>query len=264
MDWRAVRMVAAGRRSPLAVLEPGGDRVLLAGVARIARVGRAAVVNWRRRHPDFPAPVAGTDVPPQFDGRQVVAWLLAHDKIEVPVGPTVGSLVVAGAGGAARRFRVDDPHLVLAEDAADTDCLSAWAADEDADALAALTAGEFGATVSRLTAPGTGPLAVLGGVRLTERFRSGSGGLRVRVEWPARLRGAASDSRAGGVVQHGTAYADSGEKCVCRRFDCGGVDPVAWCQEHGDEAGPVMEWHPGGGLRCAALAARRAEAAARR
>ncbi|MEU6865860.1 hypothetical protein ABZ924_21835 [Streptomyces sp. NPDC046876] len=91
VDWRAVRTARAGRRSPLAALDPvapGGDRVFLAGVARMARVGRAAVVNWRRRHPDFPAPVAGTDVHPQFDPRAMVAWLLAHDKIEVPTGPT--------------------------------------------------------------------------------------------------------------------------------------------------------------------------------
>ncbi|MFF2192984.1 hypothetical protein [Streptomyces sp. NPDC058157] len=39
------------------------------------------------------------------------------------------------------------------------DELSGWAADVDADALAALA----GATVSRLTAPGAGPCAVLGG-----------------------------------------------------------------------------------------------------
>ncbi|WP_345176476.1 hypothetical protein, partial [Streptomyces lavendulae] len=62
VDWRAARTVEAGRRSPLASLgpvDPGGYRVLLAGVARIARVGRAAVVQWRRRYDDFPAPVGG-------------------------------------------------------------------------------------------------------------------------------------------------------------------------------------------------------------
>ncbi|MFE2146634.1 hypothetical protein ACFXA3_33755, partial [Streptomyces sp. NPDC059456] len=101
-DWRAVRTARPGSRSPLAAFEPavpGGDLVLLAGVARIARVGRAAVACWRRRHPDFPAPVAGTDVHPQFDCGAVVAWLLAHDKIGVPMGPTVATLVVAGSGG---------------------------------------------------------------------------------------------------------------------------------------------------------------------
>ncbi|MEV8533952.1 hypothetical protein [Streptomyces sp. NPDC051211] len=41
---------------------------------------------------------------------------------------------------------------------------------------------------------------------------------------------------------------------MCKRYDCGGVVPVSWCAEHGDAAGPVMEWHPGGGIRCAELA----------
>ncbi|WP_185899842.1 hypothetical protein, partial [Streptomyces sp. WAC07061] len=91
--------------------------------------------NWTS-----PSRWAGTQVHPQFDGRAVVAWLLAHDKIAIPMGPTVATLVVAAAQGAARRFRLDDPHLVLADDATGTDCLSAWAADEDADALAELAA----------------------------------------------------------------------------------------------------------------------------
>ncbi|MFF1561537.1 hypothetical protein [Streptomyces sp. NPDC058279] len=177
VDWRAVRTVAAGRRSPLAALDPiavGRDRVFLAEVARIARVGRAAVLNWRRRHDDFPDPVAGTDVHPQFDRSQVVAWLLAHDKIRIPTGPTVASLVLAGPEGAARRFRLDDRWLTLADDAAGEDVLSGWSTDDAADALAELAAGEFGASLRRLTAPGTGPLAVMGEVRVAERFRSGA------------------------------------------------------------------------------------------
>nr|WSX54891.1 hypothetical protein OG409_00325 [Streptomyces sp. NBC_00974]WSX54908.1 hypothetical protein OG409_38585 [Streptomyces sp. NBC_00974] len=213
VDWRAVRTVTAGRRSPLAGLRPvapGSDRVFLAGVARIARVGRAAVVNWRRRNPDFPDPVAGTDVHPQFELRAIVAWLLAHDKIEVPTGPTIASLVLAGAQGATHRFRLDGPWLALADDPAGEDSLSGWSTDEDADALAELTAGAFGASVRRLTAPGTGPLAVLGEVRVIERLRSGSGGLRVALAWPAGLRGAAS-AGSGGVERHGVAYAGPGE-----------------------------------------------------
>ncbi|MFE2141533.1 hypothetical protein ACFXA3_07210 [Streptomyces sp. NPDC059456] len=65
VDWRAVRTVAAGCRSSLAALDPvapGGDRVFPAEVVRMAGVGRASVVNWRRRHDDFPDPLAGTDV----------------------------------------------------------------------------------------------------------------------------------------------------------------------------------------------------------
>ncbi|MEE1813890.1 hypothetical protein PUR59_02455 [Streptomyces sp. SP18ES09] len=82
-----MRTLTAGRRSPLAALTPdprGEARLLLAGVARIARVGRVAVVNWRRCHPDFPTPAAGTTVHSEFDRRQVIEWLLAHDKIAVP------------------------------------------------------------------------------------------------------------------------------------------------------------------------------------
>ncbi|MFD3472262.1 hypothetical protein ACFWWM_39295 [Streptomyces sp. NPDC058682] len=208
VDWRAVRTAGAGRRSLLAGLDPvapGGDRVLLAGVARIARVGRAAVACWRRRHDDFPDPVAGTDVHPQFDCRAVVAWLLAHDKIGVPTGPTIATLVLAGAGGASHRFRLDDPWLALADDAAGEDTLSGWSTDDDADSPAALAGGEFGASLRRLTAPGTGPLAVPGQVRVIERFRSGSGGLRLTLAWPAGLRGTAASGPAGGVVRHGVA-----------------------------------------------------------
>ncbi|MFC9825227.1 hypothetical protein ACFWG6_29035 [Streptomyces erythrochromogenes] len=264
VDWRAVRTTRAGRRSPLAALDPspGWDRVLLAEVASIAGVGRAAVVNWRRRHPDFPDPVAGTDVHPQFDRRAVVAWLLAHDKIEVPTGPTIATLVLAGvgAGGASHRFRLDDPWLTLADDAGGEDTLSGWSTDDDADAIAALAAGEFGAAVRRLAAPGASPLAVPGEARVVDRFRSGSGGLRLTLAWPAGLRGTAATGPAGGVVRHGVAYAGPAEACVCARHDCGGVVPVSWCTEHGDAVGPVMEWHPGGGIRCTVLSTSRTAA----
>ncbi|THA46542.1 hypothetical protein [Streptomyces sp. A1136] len=228
----------------------------------MAGVTRAAVVNWRRRHGDFPEPVAGTDVRPQFDRPQVVAWLLAHDKIGIPTGPTVAPLVLAGTGGATRRFRLDDPHLVLADDPAWEDVLSGWSTDTDADTVAELVAGEFGASLRRLTAPGTNPLAVMGEVRVIDRFRSGSGGLRLTLAWPAGLRGAASAGSVG-VVRHAVAYVGPGEACACKRHDCGGVVPVNWCREHGTEASPVMEWHPGGGIRCTLLAGRSAVTAGR-
>ncbi|MFJ3880799.1 hypothetical protein ACIPW5_25495 [Streptomyces sp. NPDC090077] len=61
VDWRAVYAVPAGARSPLAALAPvvpGRDWVLLAEVARMVRVGRAAVQSWHRRYADFPAPAS--------------------------------------------------------------------------------------------------------------------------------------------------------------------------------------------------------------
>ncbi|MEU3668334.1 MULTISPECIES: hypothetical protein [Streptomyces] len=177
----------------------------------MTRVGRAAVVNWRRRHEAFPAPAGGTDVHPQFDRAAVVAWLLAHDQIGVPVAIPAASLVVHG--GAERRtfrFRLDDPHLVLADDADGEDVLSGWSADADADELAALTAGTFGASVGRLTVPGTPPFAVLGEVRVIERFRSGAGGLRLTLAWPARLRGTAASGPAGGGPPRGPVRRSGG------------------------------------------------------
>ncbi|MEW2374440.1 hypothetical protein AB0940_34580, partial [Streptomyces sp. NPDC006656] len=75
-------------------------------------------------------------------------------------------------------------------------------------------------------------------------------------------RGAASGRPAGGVVQHGVAYAAPSAGCGCSRFGCGGVDPVPWCLDHGTAAAPAMEWHPGGGLRCTALTRQHASAAA--
>ncbi|MBV2152291.1 N-6 DNA methylase [Kitasatospora sp. SUK 42] len=55
-------------------------------IARLAGVGRAAVSNWRRRHPDFPRPVGGTDASPAFALAEVESWLRAQGKIaELPL-----------------------------------------------------------------------------------------------------------------------------------------------------------------------------------
>ncbi|MFG2235991.1 hypothetical protein ACGFNX_39385 [Streptomyces sp. NPDC048723] len=144
VDWQAVATARIASRSPLAALTllvPGEDRVLLVEVGRIAGVGRAAAANWRRRHPDFPALVGGTEMRPEFDRAEVVSWLLAHGKIAVPPEAPSAALVVADGKGGTRRFRLEGPHLLLADDAADEDRLSGWATDEDADTLAALSAG---------------------------------------------------------------------------------------------------------------------------
>lgn len=49
----------------------------LAGVSELAEehgVVRAAVVNWRRRHADFPEPLIVLSTGPVFSRRQVCAW----------------------------------------------------------------------------------------------------------------------------------------------------------------------------------------------
>ncbi|BAJ31838.1 MULTISPECIES: SAM-dependent methyltransferase [Kitasatospora] len=54
--------------------------ITAAGVARIAKVGPAAVSAWRKRFPDFPTPTAGTPSSPRFALSEVVGWLRDHGK----------------------------------------------------------------------------------------------------------------------------------------------------------------------------------------
>ncbi|MEV5748567.1 N-6 DNA methylase [Actinoallomurus sp. NPDC052308] len=56
--------------------------VSAADIARLAGVGRAAVSNWRRRHPDFPQPVGGTPTSPVFALTDVEAWLRDQRKLD--------------------------------------------------------------------------------------------------------------------------------------------------------------------------------------
>ncbi|MFC9792731.1 hypothetical protein [Streptomyces sp. NPDC057695] len=88
---------------------------------------------------------------------------------------------------------------------------------------------------------------------MTDRFRSGAGGLRVTLAWPAGLRGTAARRASGGTVDHAVPYAAPGELCACARQACGGLVPASHCTEHGRTAEPVMEWHPAGGVRCTHL-----------
>ncbi|MBA0051363.1 N-6 DNA methylase [Streptomyces sp. AJS327] len=61
---------------------PRAVPVSLAEIARLAGVGRAAVSNWRRRHPSFPARIAGTDVNPQFSLTDIENWLRENKKLK--------------------------------------------------------------------------------------------------------------------------------------------------------------------------------------
>lgn len=54
--------------------------VTSADIARMAGVRPTAVSNWRRRHTDFPEPVAGTDRSPRFDLAQIEAWLTTQGR----------------------------------------------------------------------------------------------------------------------------------------------------------------------------------------
>ncbi|NJC71234.1 N-6 DNA methylase [Planosporangium thailandense] len=68
-----------------------------ADIARLANVGRAAVSNWRKRHPDFPAPVGGTAASPEFDLAEVERWLRAQGKLsELSTTDRLWQQVLAG------------------------------------------------------------------------------------------------------------------------------------------------------------------------
>jgi hypothetical protein len=72
--------------------------VTAAEIARIAKVGRAAVSNWRRRHPDFPKPAGGTATSPTFSLAEVEEWLRGQGKlVEVPAGERLWQRVRASA-----------------------------------------------------------------------------------------------------------------------------------------------------------------------
>jgi type I restriction-modification system DNA methylase subunit len=56
------------------------DEVTAAAIARLAGVSRAAVANWRKRYPEFPKPVGGSEHSPTFSLTEVEEWLKATGK----------------------------------------------------------------------------------------------------------------------------------------------------------------------------------------
>ena len=77
----------SGRRSSGGCMttstDPVGERALVGipQIAEIANVGRSAVGNWRKRHPDFPAPQVQAPSGALFDLTEVEDWLLEQGKI---------------------------------------------------------------------------------------------------------------------------------------------------------------------------------------
>nr|WP_129663326.1 N-6 DNA methylase [Phytoactinopolyspora endophytica] len=56
-------------------------QVTAAEISRLAGVTRATVSNWRRRHPDFPSPIGGTDTSPAYDLESVREWLANRGQV---------------------------------------------------------------------------------------------------------------------------------------------------------------------------------------
>ncbi|KQX11839.1 restriction endonuclease subunit M [Streptomyces sp. Root431] len=88
-----------------------------AGIARLAGVGRAAVSNWRRRHPDFPKPVGGTEASPSFSLAEVERWLRDQGKLaEVPLRERVWQQIAGHPAGAATALVHAGCALLLVRD----------------------------------------------------------------------------------------------------------------------------------------------------
>ncbi|WP_091454729.1 N-6 DNA methylase [Actinokineospora iranica] len=58
--------------------------VTAADIARSAKITRAAVSNWRKRYPDFPAPASGAGRNARFSAAEVTAWLERHGRGQAP------------------------------------------------------------------------------------------------------------------------------------------------------------------------------------
>lgn len=194
VDWRAVALTGPGRRSPLAALTPAQEphTLFLAGVAQIVGVGRAAVVvGWRRRHPDFPPAVGGTDVSPTFDTAAVVAWLLAHDKIQVPTAEPTSA---RGTHRSASRTRTwSRPRTRAAR--------TGWRPGSPIPSGSGhLVTASFAAGAA-VNVPGRKPLSLLGGVRLADKLATSCGWRWLTSAWPPTWHGSRLRRRC-----HGPAF----------------------------------------------------------
>ncbi|MEU7517446.1 N-6 DNA methylase [Streptomyces sp. NPDC042898] len=97
--------------------DAGSAEVTAAGIARLAGVGRAAVSNWRRRHPDFPKPVGGTEASPSFSLAEVERWLRDQGKLaEVPLRERVWQQIAGHPAGAATALVHAGCALLLVRD----------------------------------------------------------------------------------------------------------------------------------------------------
>ncbi|MGA5583522.1 N-6 DNA methylase [Streptomyces thermodiastaticus] len=91
-------------------------QVTAAEISRIAGVTRATVSNWRRRHPDFPAPSGGTDSSPLYDLQAVRAWLASrgHASAASPPEELRTTLRLHAPGGTSGTGTADLLLLTLA------------------------------------------------------------------------------------------------------------------------------------------------------
>lgn len=139
--------------------------VTAAEISRLAGVTRATVSNWRRRHPDFPAPAGGTEASPAYDVAEVRAWLAARGQLATESPADELRVALRGGEAAGPRPALRLMPLVLAASRLSDDEAAALADLPDgrlarrATELARAVAGELPAAVEGEAATGatTGP-----------------------------------------------------------------------------------------------------------
>ena len=77
-------------------MPPSSPLLSLSDIATLARVQRPVVSTWRRRYPDFPAPVAEEGNRTWFDGRAVADWLTSTGLGNTPIEEIAPELVAHG------------------------------------------------------------------------------------------------------------------------------------------------------------------------
>src|SRR5690606_22468959 len=117
--------------------------------------GRAAVSNWRRRHPDFPRPVGGTGTSPAFALAEVEEWLRRHGKLaEVPLRERVWQHLAGHPAGPVTALLHTGWALLLIHDRP-----TLWldVSDGPDERLAALLPGKLKEAVATRPGPATAP-----------------------------------------------------------------------------------------------------------
>ncbi|MWA11625.1 N-6 DNA methylase [Streptomyces sp. BA2] len=153
-------------------MRDNATEVTAAGIARLAGVGRAAVSNWRRRHPDFPKPVGGTETSPSFALAEIEAWLRAQGKLgEVPLKERVWQHLAGHPAGPVTALLHAGCALLLVRDRhPDWLKVSAVSDERMAELLPGVLEGvvspRFSGGAGPGVVPGTGPAQLLPSVPL--------------------------------------------------------------------------------------------------
>ncbi|MHB9861208.1 N-6 DNA methylase [Streptomyces sp. YIM S03343] len=188
-------------------MQDNATEVTAAGIARLAGVGRAAVSNWRRRHPDFPKPVGGTETSPSFALAEVEAWLRRQGKLaEVPLrervwqqlaGHPEGPVTALVHAGCALLLVHDRPTVWLDVSAGSDERLAAMLPE----ALAEVLGPRFGVPTGTAGAPAAGgqtPSATPSAASVAPAAPGASTAARGAVHTPSAAEGAHTAPAANG------------------------------------------------------------------